>query len=207
MKRVEPTVMFAAIMAYIWVLRAYWPSFSMVIVAAMLLSHVVRREWPRTLGFRIDNFRKAASELAVPVALLSLALLACGFALHTLRAVPVDQGAANLAAYLPWGVVQQYVLNGYFLRRLERGWSRRSAPLMASVLFAAVHVPNWFLMAVVLAAGGICTYIYRRCPNLWVLGLAHGLIGFLLFLVVPDTLSHHLRVGPGWFAPRRVEWP
>jgi hypothetical protein len=29
------------------------------------------------------------------------------------------------------------------------------------------------------------------------LAFAHALIGTMLWLVVPDTVSHHLRVGPG----------
>jgi hypothetical protein len=44
--------------------------------------------------------------------------------------------------------------------------------------------------------------VYHRYKNLYFLGLAHATIGFLLFLVVPDSVSHHLRVGPGWFAYR-----
>ena len=29
---------------------------------------------------------------------------------------------------------------------------------------------------------------------------ACGVIGFLIYLVVPDTISHHLYVGPKWFS-------
>jgi hypothetical protein len=41
--------------------------------------------------------------------------------------------------------------------------------------------------------------IYRRYPNLHFLKMAHATVGFLLFLAVPDSLSHHLSVGPAWF--------
>jgi hypothetical protein len=34
---------------------------------------------------------------------------------------------------------------------------------------------------------------------MYFLGLAHGTIGSLLFLVIPDSISHHLVVGPGFF--------
>jgi membrane protease YdiL (CAAX protease family) len=54
-------------------------------------------------------------------------------------------------------------------------------------------------MAVTLAGGLICTHIYQRRRNLYALGLAHGALGFLLYLVVPDSISHHLRVGWSWF--------
>ena len=42
--------------------------------------------------------------------------------------------------------------------------------------------------------------IYLRYRNLYFLGMAHGVVGFLLYLVVPDTISHHLSVGPKWFS-------
>ena len=71
---------------------------------------------------------------------------------------------------------------------------------MSAALFSGVHTPNWFLMLVCLVAGYVAAHVYRRDKNLYFLGLAHGAVGFLLFLVVPDSVSHHLNVGPGWFA-------
>jgi len=112
-----------------------------------------------------------------------------------------DQAFWALAGYLPWGLFQQYVLNGYFLNRFDSALSRRSAPMISAALFSGAHLPNWFLMAVTLLAGYASVRIYRRYNNLYSLGLglAHGTVGFLLLLVVPDSISHHLTVGPGWF--------
>jgi membrane protease YdiL (CAAX protease family) len=106
---------------------------------------------------------------------------------------------ASWLAYVPWGVFQQYVLNGYFLNRFHAVLGRRAASLIAAALFSAVHAPNWFLMVVAFPAGYCSTRIYWRYRNLYCLGLAHATVGFLLFLVVPDSVSHHLKVGPGWF--------
>jgi membrane protease YdiL (CAAX protease family) len=75
----------------------------------------------------------------------------------------------------------------------------RWARIVSAMLFAGAHLPNWFLMAVTLLAGYVCARIYMRHKNLYFLGIAHATIGFLLFLVVPDSISHHLIVGPGWF--------
>jgi hypothetical protein len=52
-------------------------------------------------------------------------------------------------------------------------------------------------MAVTLLGGYASTQLYRRYRNLYFLGLAHGVLGFVLYLVVPDSISHHLNVGPG----------
>ena len=71
---------------------------------------------------------------------------------------------------------------------------------MAAIAFSAIHTPNWFLIVVTLFAGFACAKLYLKFRNLYVLGLAHGVIGFLLYLCVPDTISHHLYVGPKWFS-------
>jgi membrane protease YdiL (CAAX protease family) len=124
------------------------------------------------------------------LALVAALAVAGSLRLGTLRPIGFVPGLLSFAAYLPWGVFQQYLLNGYFLNRL-RGWGTVTA-----VLFAAAHAPNWFLMAFTLIAGYGATLLYRRCRNLYVLGLAHAIIGFLLFMTVPDSVSHHLEVGP-----------
>ena len=53
-------------------------------------------------------------------------------------------------------------------------------------------------------AGYCCTLIYRKYKNLYFLGIAHATVGVLLLLVVPDSISHHLTVGPGWFRSLRA---
>jgi membrane protease YdiL (CAAX protease family) len=52
-------------------------------------------------------------------------------------------------------------------------------------------------MAVALLGGWCATEVYRRHRNLYFLGIAHATIGFLLFVTVPDSISHHLNIGPG----------
>jgi len=195
----EPISIFALIMAYIWQLRYSHHGFWLAILALMLLSHRIRGERPATLGFHGRNLRDCISEFAPALAFLALVLLASGILLQTTRPLRSDQAFWALTGYLPWGLFQQYILNGYFLNRFDSVLSRRTAPMISAALFSGAHLPNWFLMAVTLLAGYICARIYRRYKNLYFLGLAHGTIGFLLFLVVPDSISHHLIVGPGWF--------
>jgi len=195
----EPLAVFGMIEAYIWSLRYSYRPLWAAILALIVLSHAVHREWPRELGFRRDNFRKAADAFAPVIGLVALGMLGAGLVFRTLR--PVGWGAAfwSLALYIPWGTFQQYLLNGYFLNRLDAALSRRAAPIAAAALFSAAHVPNWFLMVVTFLMGYCAARIYRRYPNLYFLGLAHGIIGFLLYLVVPDSISRHLNVGPAWF--------
>jgi membrane protease YdiL (CAAX protease family) len=187
------------IMAYIWNLRYSHRGAWVGILGLMLLSHLVHQEHADRLGFRTRNMGECWREFAPALAFLTLLMLACGILLRTTRPIGVEAALASWAAYVPWGVFQQYVLNGYFLNRFHAVLGRRAASLISAALFCGVHTPNWFLMAVAFPAGYCSTRIYLRYGNLYFLGLAHATVGFLLFLVVPDSISHHLHVGPGWF--------
>jgi hypothetical protein len=195
----EPAVIYAMIMAYIWALRHTHRGWWLGILALVLLSHVVRHERARSLGFRTGGWKECWNEFAPVVAFFALSMFGAGILLQTTRNIGFDKGLLAWAGYLPWGLFQQYVLNGYFLKRFDAVVSRNRAPLIAATLFSGAHLPNWFLMGFTLLAGYCCARVYRRYQNLWFLGAAHGTIGFLLFLVVPDSVTHHLTVGPGWF--------
>ncbi len=133
---------------------------------------------------------------------MALLLLALGLLLDTVRHIAADRAALIWAIYIPWGLFQQYLLNGFCLTRFETVLPGRSAALAAAALFSAVHAPNWFLMPVTLVAGYAATRLYRGYRNLYFLGLAHGTVA-LLFLVVPDSISHGLIIGPGGSPTKR----
>jgi membrane protease YdiL (CAAX protease family) len=194
----EPVSIFAGIMIYIWKLRFTHPWSWIAILAAVLASHVVRHQRAQTLGFRAANLGDCLRRFG-PV-LIALAVLMCafGFLLGTIRPLGVGGAALALGLYLPWGLFQQYLMNAYFLKRFESLLSPRAAGLATAALFSAVHSPNWFLMLVTPVAGYGAIQVYRRYSNLYFLGAAHAVIGFLLFLVVPDSISHHLNIGPRW---------
>jgi membrane protease YdiL (CAAX protease family) len=73
---------------------------------------------------------------------------------------------------------------------------QRWVPLLAATLFAAVHVPNWFLVTVTFTLGLLCARIYMTYRNLYFLGIAHGVIGSALYITVPDWVSLHFYIGP-----------
>jgi len=194
---------FALIMLYIWRLRFTQPKAWIFILGLFVLSHVLRGERGASLGFRWSNFRECVEQMAPALLLIALALLALGVLLQTMRPISLEYGLICLLAYCPWGVFQQYLLNGYIANRLLAVSSGRYVPLIAASLFAGAHLPNWFLMLVTFAAGYVSTKIFMRYRNLYFLGLAHAVIGTLLFVVIPDSISHHLTVGPGFFLHKR----
>lgn len=200
----EALLVFAVIMAYIWELRVTYPYFWLLAVALIVASHLARHELPEDLGFRARNFGDCLWKFGPVLIGLFLAIWGTGMLLGSIRPLGFGPAMQSLAVYLPWGLFQQYLLNGYFLRRFDMALSRTAAGILTAGLFCLVHTPNWFLMLVtpVTAIGAI--WVYRKYRNLYFLGLAHAVIGFALFMVVPDSVSHHLRVGPGWFTWRPI---
>jgi membrane protease YdiL (CAAX protease family) len=195
----EPLTVFGLIMAYIWQLRYSYRGMWLGILAGVILSHIARREDAETLGFRKRNLRECLREFAPMLAFIALLMVACGLLLQTTRQLTPGEAFFSWAGYVPWGTFQQYLLNGYFLNRLTVAMPGRPAALASAVLFSGAHLPNWFLMVVTLLSGYVCARIYLRYRNLYFLGIAHATIGFLLLQVVPESVSHHLVIGPGWY--------
>jgi membrane protease YdiL (CAAX protease family) len=195
----EVLAVFAFIMLYIWRLRASHPWCWMFALAAILLSHYFRGERPSDIGIRSRGFLVCLRRYGPAMAAIVALGIGCALEWGTLRPMTARGAALSLGLYLPWGLFQQYLLNGYLLNRLEAALSPLKSAGLASCLFALAHLPNWFLMLTTLGFGLCANLIYRRHKNLYFLGLAHGLLGFTIFVAAPDWLIHHLRVGPGWF--------
>ncbi len=196
---IEAGGVFLLIMIYIWRLRFDQPWLGVVILGFVAGTHFLHGEGARWIGFGWSEFRRAFASVIPWAVVIVLALLGMGVFFGTLRKISALEAVDGVLAYIAWGLCQQYLLNGYFVNRfLEHSGVERNrfAPLVAAILFSIAHLPNWFLMLVALAGGYVCTRVYLRHRSLYVLGLAHGLVAFCLFLTVPDAISEHFFVGP-----------
>ncbi len=196
----EAVTIFILLLAYIWFFKARANWSWMILLGIIFLSHAVRGESPANLGLRRDGFAECTRRFGLPVLLVAAAGVLVGFAFDTVRDVAAWRVAGVLGGYCFWALFQQYLLNGYFANRLYASFDTRYQFLvapMAGVMFAAAHLPNPLLMGVTLVGGTVAAFAYQRHRNLFFLAFAHAVIGTMLWLVVPDTVSHHLRVGPG----------
>jgi len=197
---VEALGVFLLIMVYIWCLMARWPWTWIALLALIAATHVAHREGPGRLGFGWRGFRTAFPAVLTTAAAVCLGLLGIGALAGTFRPTTARETVQGVGLYILWGLVQQYLLNGYLVNRLEQfGAARGFAPGLAAALFCLAHSPNWFLMAVTLVGGYACARFYQWDRNLYVLAIAHGMVAFCLYRVTPEALGAHFLVGPRYF--------
>ena len=168
-------------------------------LALMLFSHRERNETARVVGWRLDNFWRAARLLALPMLAAAAVIVGSGWLLDSLRFD--GRQLLEWAVWLPlWGLTQQYVLQGFINRRaqLALGTGRRSV-LLVALVFALLHLPNPWLTAATFAGGLVWAYVYQRAPNLPALALSHALMSLLLAVSLPPALLKSLRVGIRYF--------
>ena len=132
---------------------------------------------------------------------IGLVLAGAGALLGSLDYPPLALWPRSLRDGVVWGLMQQYGLLCVYYRRFGELLPRdRGAPLWAaSAVFALLHLPNPFLTLATFGAGALSCWLYRRTPNLFVLGVMHGVVSFLIVQSLPDTITMGMRVGPGFY--------
>jgi hypothetical protein len=101
--------------------------------------------------------------------------------------------------YIVWSIMQQFLLQSYFLLRLLRLLPGKVAPILAATgIFALAHLPNPILTPITLVWGAVACILFLRYRNIYTLGLAHGIMGLCVAVTVPNSLHHHMRVGLGY---------
>ena len=172
-------------------------------VALMLLSHHVRGESAREIGWRLDNFAEAARLLLPPMLAVSALLVGLGWYAGTLDFGRWQGGQSILGVpglSLVWGVLQQYALQGFINRRAQVALGRGAlSVLLVALLFALFHLPNPWLTFATFAGGLLWAYVYQRAPNIIAVGLSHSLMTWVMISSVPPGALHNLRVGFKYF--------
>jgi hypothetical protein len=195
----ELAVAYVLIMATVWTANPaqrvlYWLAFAWIIAT----SWVSREGWT-ALGLG----RKG---LLPSLWIAGVALLLSGFAIyiawrtHSLHRL---HGPTPLLAhgwaYIVWSLMQQFLLQSYFLLRLLRLLPGKAAPvIVAAGIFSLAHLPNPILTPITLLWGVIACMLFLRYRNIYGLGLAHGIMGLCVAVTVPNSLHHHMRVGLGY---------
>jgi hypothetical protein len=149
------------------------------------------REW----GLRWDTARPAGLAcLAVGLPVL-IAMTIYGFVVENLPPPPTFW--VILALYPIWGFLQQFLLNALLARNLRTLMPSAIVVPLSAVLFSVAHWPDYGLMALTLAAALIWIPIYLWRPNLWILGVCHGILGAVAYYGVLGRDAWALSFGAG----------
>jgi membrane protease YdiL (CAAX protease family) len=196
----EIALVVALFVLFLWGGRDLIPGSSVTFIVGMLvLLCALHRRSGETLamiGVRWDTFG-AALRWLMPITLgVAAAVLFQAVATQSARFPPWPQGASVLLTFIGSGLLQQYVLLGFFGRRFARVFTSQYAVVFATAaVFALLHLPNPFLTPVTFVAGLLCTAIYQRAPNLLASGLMHGMLSFVLSFGLPLAVNDAMRVG------------
>lgn len=155
-----------------------------------------RRVWPDVPH---EDHRRRADRVLVAATFASLLLL---LAAGHIRGRQVDAMlpvifVATVALFAPWAWLQQALFQFYLLGRLRvllRDAGDIAIVGATGALFAAVHAPQWDLVAVTALAGWLWSYYYLRARRLWPIALSHAVLGtaYLSWLRDDDLLRRWL---------------
>jgi membrane protease YdiL (CAAX protease family) len=193
---VEPGLVFAAIIAVLWLPTPEQLIIGPIVLLTPLALVLWRRPRLNDLGLGLRGLISALWILPATVAFCFIAILV---AQNIGTFHPLDQDLRHVGGYVLWTLYQQFLLQDYFMPRLSRIVSSDAAIALAALLFAMAHLPNLSLAVATLLWGGVSCALFRRYRNLYILGLAQGLLGLSFAVCVPDAMHHHMRVGLGYW--------
>ncbi len=182
-------------------------SIGMIPVAIVFLfgycSHRARGETAREIGLGRHDFVRALCLLVLWMIPAVALLFAVGWlrgSFHFSLPSSWSGFAEGQVWLLLWALMQQYALQAIVNRRSQEIWGR-GVPSVAVValIFAALHLPNLWLMAATLGGGVLWAAVYQRYANLYALAISHSLMTTILASSLSPHLLHGLRVGYNYF--------
>ncbi len=198
-----------SVLLAVWALVPIYPQsrWTMLVPGALavwlvLNSQRLRGESWHDVGFRTDGFGRACKLLALPMLLATAVMCAIGWRLNSFQRS--THFALNLFVVPLWGIVQQYITQGFLYRRVrsllvtspvEQPGRVRQAIWLSAACFAFVHLPNPTLTLLTFAGGLLWSWVYERAPNLWALGLSHGILSLVLMHSMPAWFLQSMSIG------------
>jgi Type II CAAX prenyl endopeptidase Rce1-like len=186
--------------AYIWKLQIAAPWTWWVLLVWLVLSFVVRRDTPKTMGWRADNLWPATKRAAWFFAGSSLLICCVGLFLGMLHRLPehlIDR--KRFGSYLAFCLLQQVGLNSFVTNRLLAAFEKPSiAALVAGAIFGALHWPNPVLVPLTFIGGVAMAWLFAKERNILPLALGQAILGALVWWAFPLVWHHSMRVGPGY---------
>ena len=186
---------------YIWRGQALLPATWWVFAVWLVASFLLRRDTPKTMGWRGDNLWAATRKAWVFFAGASAAVCGAGLFWGMLQRLPTHLSEPRkFVGYFAFCVLQQVGLNSFLTNRLLAALGKPvPAALLAGVLFAALHWPNPVLVPLTFVGGAAMAWLFARERNILPLALGQAILGALVWWAFPMAWHHSMRVGPGYW--------
>jgi len=191
----------AFILWFIWLLQftARWTW--IIFVAWLLVSFLLHRDTPQTLGWRADNLWPATKQAVVVFGAMAVPLVIAGLVLGALQhPLPGAVSLRGFGGYFAFCVLQQVALNSLIHNRMlslvRNEWT---AAGLTAAIFAACHWPNPVLVPLTFVGGAAMAWMFGRVRNIVPLAIGQALLGVLVAWALPMAWHHHMRVGPGYY--------
>ncbi|MBF0546871.1 MAG: CPBP family intramembrane metalloprotease [Candidatus Riflebacteria bacterium] len=132
---------------------------------------------------RYDNLVQVAKFIAIYFLVGSFLVFITGYVyIYLLNNGYVElipqRGIIRIGTYIFWGTLQELLFLSYFNTRIRKGIS---SPLLSSlltaVIFSIYHLTAYTLMFICFLVGILWALIFQTAPNLFALGVCHGISG------------------------------
>jgi membrane protease YdiL (CAAX protease family) len=196
---VELAVGYVLILIVIWTPRPWQKIIYFVAAAFIILATSISFPGARAMGLRPKS--AVRSIWIVAAALLAAAIsLAIAGRMQTLHGpTSPSMFVKRYAGYILFACVQQALLQDFFLLRFVRTMrSPQAAAVAAAGIFSLAHLPNPILTVVTFVWGLMACLVFLRYRNLYVLAIAHAILGITLAMSIPGPVIRNMRVGLGY---------
>src|ERR1035437_1394308 len=163
-------------------------------VAAISIAYLawLSFEGLRPMGLCTANLRQSMWAVGLAIVLCAAAVALAG-RLHSLNTPTTPfLFLRRYAAYAVWALIQQAILQCFFLvRALRLLPNATSAAAVSAGLFATAHLPNPVLTIITLIFGLAACLFFVHYRNLWPLAVAHAILGISIGITIPGPLDHN----------------
>lgn len=195
----ELLIGYALILAVIWTPRPLQHWLYFIALGWFIVSIVISFEGWKAMGCCVAGFWRSSWVVGLALIMAGIATYFAG-AYHTLHhpGAPL-QWVRTFGGYTIWAMLQQLLLQGYFLARLLRILPNPNlAAFTTAAVFALAHLPNPILTPLTLIWGLAACLVFIRSRNVYPLAIAHAIFGICVAITIPASVLHNMRVGLGY---------
>ena len=197
----EILAVYAGILLYLWRWQYTHPYTWIPLLGVVVCSHFLYGDRLKEMGLTAYELR-ACARLVFPL-LVAITISSVAYALWKrswVIMVPYTHAWVSFVGYTVWCSFQQYLAQSYFHRRLRTIIKTpHLSSLAVAIMFSGAHIPNPILIVATFVGGFVLAEVFARHPNIWPLAFLQAVAGFLIGVLAPAALIHHMRVGPGYY--------